>query len=308
MRKYRNICIVIFSLAILTVLLIFSIKIGYLPPEYYEPQKLTTICIKNDSISDIVEIDDSIVKPILYSNLLLNEDAPVDIYKQQFINQILPAILVVKFRYEEQMKVVEQLVEKINNNEDIPEEKQILIDSLMNCFRAKSYDNLLVRLKPHSTSLVLAQAALESGWGTSKSTQKGYNLFGIWTTPSDSNMIMLKDKISNKHVYMKKYESLDESIDHYFLTIGRNEAYKDFRKERYNEENVYELIKHLNKYSELENDYTRMLRIMVNVNDFEKYDNYKLDSTYINSDRQFSYKNICKRIKKQRDILQRDSM
>lgn len=307
MRKHPKIYIVL-SIAILSVLAYFTIKIGYLPPEFYEPQTLTTINIENDSISDIVEITDSIVKPILYTNLLLNEEASPDIYKQQFINQILPAVLIVKFRYEELIKVTEQLTKRIEEGKTIPEEKQMLLDSLMNCFRANSYQNLLIRLKPHSTSLVLAQAALESGWGTSKSTQKGNNLFGIWTTPSDSNMIMLKDKISDKHVYMKKYESIDESIDHYFLTIGRNDAYLEFRNQRYNEENVYELIKHLNRYSELKSDYTRLLRIMVRANDFEKYDSYKLDSSYISRNKHISYKNIWNRLGIQKEQLHRDSM
>jgi Bax protein len=249
--------------------------------EYYTPKELNIQYIDNKSLVDVVQITDTLVPPIIYSQLLINPEGSPSERKQQFINQVLPAILIVKFRYEEQLKVIEDLILKIDSGLVISTEKQQLIDSLMITFRANSHENLLMRLKPHATSLVLAQAALESGWGSSKTSQEGFNLFGIWTTPTDSNVIVSRHKASNKRVYMKRYDTLVEAVDHYFLTLGRNDAYREFHKKRYTNQDVFELIKTLNRYSELRNQYTQKLRTMVKYNNFEVYDNYIINPKHL---------------------------
>jgi Bax protein len=257
--------------------------------EYYAPKELNIQYIDNKSLTDVVPITDTLVTPIIYTHLLINPKGSPSERKQQFINQVLPAILIVKFRYEEQLKVIEDLILKIDSGLIISPEKQQLIDSLMITFRANSHENLLMRLKPHATSLVLAQAALESGWGSSKTSQEGFNLFGIWTTSKDSNMMVSRHKASNKRVYMKRYDTLVEAVDHYFLTLGRNDAYREFHKKRYTDQDVFELIKSLHKYSELRGAYTHKLRNMVKYNNFEIYDNYFIDPNKIEEFNKFEY-------------------
>jgi Bax protein len=269
----RFLCTIIFSA---TVLLMYSCT-----QEYYTPKELKVQFINNQTLSDVIPINDTLVTPIIYSNLLISPDSSPSERKQQFINQVLPAILIVKFRYEEQLKVIEDLILKVDSGLVLSIEKQQLIDSLMITFRANSHENLLMRLKPHSTSLVLAQAALESGWGSSKTSQEGFNLFGIWTTATDSNVIVSRHKASNKRVYMKRYDTLVEAVDHYFLTLGRNDAYREFHKKRYTDHDVFELIKTLNRYSELRSQYTQKLRIMVKYNNFEIYDNYIINPEHV---------------------------
>lgn len=249
--------------------------------EYYIPKELKVQFINNQTLDEIIPLNDSLVTPIIYSHLLINpESSPLE-RKQQFINQVLPAILIVKFRYEEQLKIIQDLMDKLDSGLVITAEKQQMIDSLMITFRATSHENLLMRLKPHATSLVLAQAALESGWGSSKTSQEGFNLFGIWTSSTDSSRIVSRHKASKKRVYMKRYNTIVEAVDHYFLTLGRNDAYREFRKKRYTEHNVFELIKTLNRYSELRGQYTQQLKTMVKQNNLEVYDIYVIDPKHI---------------------------
>lgn len=248
---------------------------------YYIPKELKVQFINNQTLSDIIPINDTLVAPIIYSHLLIRPDSSPSERKQQFMNQVLPAILIVKFRYEEQLRIIQDLIEKMDSGQDISTEKQLFIDSLMVTFRATSHENLLMRLKPHATSLVLAQAALESGWGSSKTSQEGFNLFGIWTTSTDTSRIVSRHKASNKRVYMKRYDTIIEAVDHYFLTLGRNDAYREFHKKRYTDHDVFELIKTLNRYSELRGKYTLQLQGMVKHNNFEIYDNYTINPEYI---------------------------
>ncbi|MBN2806483.1 MAG: glucosaminidase domain-containing protein [Prolixibacteraceae bacterium] len=234
-----------------------------------------------DSIHKVIPIIDSLVVPVLYDSLIIQKFVTSEERKQQFINQVLPAILIVKYQLENNGREVHQIIEKIEKSEPLDPNELAFADSLMIRFRAKTYENLLTRLKPHPVSLVLAQAAVESGWGSSRFALEGNNLFGIWTTPSDPSMMKSRFKRDEQPIYVKKYLTVAESIDHYFLTIGRHNAYRQFRNKRYEEANVFQLLETLDRYSEKGEDYTFQLRKMIEWNDLQVYDYYVIDPKYI---------------------------
>ncbi len=64
-----------------------------------------------------------------------------------------------------------------------------------------------------------------------------------------------------------------ESVDDYMVILGRSPKYEDFRKTRMTIDNPYELIKHLKIYSELRDEYVRRLRIVIQANNFTRFDN-----------------------------------
>jgi Bax protein len=68
---------------------------------------------------------------------------------------------------------------------ELSDTDKLFLDSLLLRYESDSYENLLERLKPNPTSLVLAQAAIESGWGQSRFALEGNNLFGIMATAYD---------------------------------------------------------------------------------------------------------------------------
>lgn len=234
-----------------------------------------------DSIQNIIEINDSLIVPVLYDTLLIDQYAPVSVRKKQFIEQVLPAILIVRFNTENKSRKVEKIIRKITNNETLGSGEVKFTDSLMSRYRAKSYENLLVRLKPTPTSLVLAQAAIESGWGSSRFAIEGNNLFGVWTTSTDKNVIKSLYGRGDQQIYLKKYNNIAESIDHYFLTLGRHRAYRSFRLKRYEQDDIYELIDTLDKYSEAGEEYTLLIKKVIEWNNLQQYDCYAIDPKYI---------------------------
>jgi Bax protein len=237
-----------------------------------------------DSLAQIIQVKDSIVTPVLYDTLLIDNLSTISEKKQQFINQILPAILIVKFKEQQKYDRIKNLLSRINLKEELSKNDQLFLDSLVKRFDANSYDNLLERLKPHPTSLVLAQAALESGWGQSRFALQGNNLFGIRATAYDKEFQKSLFNRGGETINVKRYSSVSESIEHYFFTIGKNQAYRSFRLKRFEEANIYQLIDELHKYSKTGDEYSRMLKQIIIWNDLRKYDVCKIDQNFI-SDR-----------------------
>ena len=244
------------------------------------PEQLEIQTIKLDSIHKIIEITDSLVVPVLYDTLMVDQFSMIPDRKKQFINQVLPAILIVRFELEKKSQTVEQIIRKIERNEPLEPRETAYADSLLNHFRAQTYENLLERLKPHPNSLVLAQAALESGWGLSRLAIEGNNLFGVISSSTDPRSIEMLYIEGKQRLFFKRYDNILESIDHYFLTIGRHNAYKRFRQNRYRDIEVLELIKTLDNYSESD-EYIFMLKKMIEWNSLTQYDNYIIDPKFI---------------------------
>lgn len=243
--------------------------------------KLDISYVHLDSIQKVISIEDSLVVPVLYDSLIVNNFVSPAERKIQFINQVLPAILIVKYQVENKSRKVDRIIHKIEEGIPLSPSEEVYVDSMMQRYRAKSYENLLMRMKPHPTSLVLAQAAVESGWGSSRFAMEGNNLFGIWTTPNDPNVIKSLYNRNEKPIYVKKYLNVAESIDHYFLTIGRNNAYRKFRVKRYEEASVFQLIETLDGYSERGDDYTEQLRKIIEWNDLQRFDKYVISPDFI---------------------------
>jgi Bax protein len=234
-----------------------------------------------DSLAQIIQIKDSIVTPVLYDTLLIDNLSTISEKKQQFINQILPAILIVKFKEQQKYDRIKNLLSRISQKEELIKKDQLFLDSLVIRYNANSYENLPERLKPHPTSLVLAQAAVESGWGQSRFALEGNNLFGIRATNYDKESQKSLYNRGGNRISVKRYNTVSESIEHYFFTIGKNQAYRSFRLKRFEEANIYQLIDELHKYSETGDEYSRMLKQIIIWNDLMKYDICKIDENFV---------------------------
>lgn len=229
------------------------------------------------SYNDINQINDSLVKPIDYLNVISLKSLNIKEKKKYFISLILPAILIAKEEYRERLDWVEHAssLESLSDND-----KQIL-SGLMKTYRAKNIDDLKLRLITHPTSLVLAQASIESGWGTSRFFTEADNVFGIWSFNEADPRIPSLSTRNGKHMYLYKYNSLSESIDDYFKLLATRTPFSDFRKERAKTNNPYKLAEFLSDYSELGEEYVQALKTQIRHNNFTKYDSYRIDPTYI---------------------------
>ena len=134
--------------------------------------------------------------------------------------------------------------------------------------RSRSKKDLVHKMVVPPTSFILGQASLESGWGNSKLAKEGNNLFAVRST--------LKDK--EKTVYLgpnqfyKKYETLEDSLMDYIMTLSRHSSYSSLRKAINNGEETMVLVKHLGNYSEVKNIYEQRLTQIITKNNLVKYD------------------------------------
>lgn len=192
--------------------------------------------------------------------------------KQAFINLMLPSILIAKHQLEQDRIKVLALE---NKTEPLSNEEKDYLDNLKTDYKCYTYKELLLRLKTHPTSIVLAQAAIESGWGTSRFYKEANNVFGVWSYNKNEPRIKAIEYREGKPVYMKKYDALSKSIISYFKTIARG-PYSEFRAIREKISEVSVLISHLEVYSELRDEYVKRLGQLIQYNNFEKYDSYRL--------------------------------
>jgi len=150
--------------------------------------------------------------------------------------------------------------------------KKIL--KLMSYYKTNNPQELLRRIKPHPMSITIAQAAIESAWGTSRFFVDAHNIFGIWSkSKSQKNTIEAsKARKNGKHIHLVKYNSLEGSIKAYYLNIATNKAYKQFRINRFLINDPLELSAYLDQYSELGLIYTtRIIKVIIS-NKLQKYD------------------------------------
>ena len=135
---------------------------------------------------------------------------------------------------------------------------------------------LLVRIDIIPTSIALAQAAKESGWGTSRFALEGNAIFGQWTWSGQG--IAPLDRASNKNHKILKFPILRASVKAYQNNLNTHKSYAKFRQKRLslrdkkNKISGLELTETLNNYAQTGSEYTKILNQIIKQNrltDFE---------------------------------------
>ena len=212
------------------------------------------------------------VEPYVYHSAIDLTNLETSIKKQAFINLMLPSILIARHKIEETRNSVLSIV---NSTKPLSIEEGLFLENLKKSYKCTTISELLSRLRTHPTSIVIAQAALESGWGTSRFYTQANNIFGVWSYSENEDRIKASETRDGTEVYVKKYTSLPESISSYFKTLARG-PYPTFRSQREKTNDVYQLTPHLKVYSELKEEYVRRLESLIRYNKLEQYDNYVL--------------------------------
>ena len=121
--------------------------------------------------------------------------------------------------------------------------------------------------------ILIAQAALETGWGSSRFANEGNNLFGIRTFNKDSEWLLPITWDQDKWIGwgVKVYQSKCQSVKDYVRIINTVFAYEKFRELRSQNANVYELVDTLDKYA-TKNSYTELVKKVIKYNIEGKYE------------------------------------
>ena len=141
-------------------------------------------------------------------------------------------------------------------------------------YNLKSY---MMKIDIIPPAMVLAQAAIESGWGKSRFMREANNIFGHWTYNPKIGMIPKQRDEGDKH-FIRVFKSLQSSISAYMLNLNRNPAYKTFQKKRYKirldnkQATGLELSQTMINYSGIGKEYLVILKTVIEKNELEKYD------------------------------------
>jgi len=95
---------------------------------------------------------------------------------------------------------------------------------------ARLFEELLLRVDCLPASLVLAQAAIESGWGTSRFLREGNNLFGQWVTGETPGLVPTEASVADYR--LATYDSVAYSVRSYLRNINSHRAYRQLRRSR----------------------------------------------------------------------------
>jgi len=150
--------------------------------------------------------------------------------------------------------------------------------------KAGEIDALFSRIDVVPTSLALAQAAEESGWGTSRFAREGNAMFGQWARASSKGLVPLKRDKGKSHK-VQSFETLIDSVRAYTLNLNSHRAYKGFRSTRQSIRRSGSAIGgrvlagKLHKYSERGVDYVIALRNLIDHNGLALLDGARLDTS-----------------------------
>ena len=195
-----------------------------------------------------------------------------------FIKIVLPLIVKENNKIRIDRKRLFTILSK-NSNTDI-EKKWLEKKYKQYGVRQNDLLTLKIRMDEIPVSLAIAQAAKETGWGTSRFALKGNALFGQWTWSGDG----LKPKNAEKgedHKVMK-FHSLQLSVRAYLRNLNTHSSYKNLRKARTDLRNKKKpldsliLSKHLDKYAETGTEYIEVLQKIITQNNLKDFDEARL--------------------------------
>jgi len=198
--------------------------------------------------------------------------------KKLFISTLLPPILKVNQYIKKNRQKLIQIMDQIESGTPLSRRDQNWSRTMMTRYKVddQNYDKLLKRMDIIPPSLALTQAAIESGWGTSRFAQKGNALYGQWTWAKEGGLVPLERQAGKRHK-IKIFDNVIGSVEGYALNLNRHPAYARFRHQRsLDQDNVNAMLETLDQYSELGYEYVDILKSVIRVNKLTDFDGVTL--------------------------------
>ena len=221
-----------------------------------------------------------IAKPVEIGKLPyeLKEIQNVKKRKELFIQIVLPLIL------EENNKILldrTKLFAILNKNNNSKSDNEWLIKKFKQYgVTKKDIPTLKRRMDIIPPSMAIAQAAKETGWGTSRFALEGNALFGQWTY-TDKGIKPAAADAGTKHKVMM-FNVLKSSVRAYTRNLNTHKSYKEMRYVRaIQRDNLgklmsLELVDYLDKYAETGKEYTIILKKIIEQNSLTDFDDVKI--------------------------------
>ena len=198
--------------------------------------------------------------------------------KDFFIQIILPLILQENNNIRLDRKRLFSIINKSNNTK--LEKKWLEKKYKQYGIPSKDLSVLKIRMDEIPVSLAIAQAAKETGWGTSRFAQEGNALFGQWTWSGEG--LKPKDADKNEGHKVMKFNVLQASVRAYQRNLNTHSSYRNLRKARAELRDrglpldSLLLVKFLNEYAETGEKYVEVLEKIIKQNRLKDFDDVKL--------------------------------
>ena len=212
---------------------------------------------------------ESLFLPIRYPSHVSLKGLPVEERKKKFVELLLPLIK----QANREVLSERSFILKVKDRKNLTETERKEIRRLMEKYRAKSIEELLLKVNSVPVSLILAQGAIESGWGTSRFFTEANNIFGIYSFKGQK---CLKAKGSN--ACLKIYDNLYSSVKDYIYNLNVGWAYRKFRELRAKGADIFTLAESLELYSTKKKEYVELVKNVVKKNNLERFDEPELAS------------------------------
>ena len=216
------------------------------------------------------------VKPVYLSKLPkdLKKIKSTNKRKDTFIKIVMPLILSENEKILEDRKKLFRILGKQSNTMG----EKVWLKRRFKDYDIKGEDiaELKLRMDIVPTSIAIAQAAKESGWGTSRFALEGNAMYGQWTWGGDGIEPSKKDK--EKEHKILKFPKLQSSVAAYMKNLNTHRGYSEFRdkrskiREKKQEVNGLDLVDYLYNYAQTGSEYVKTLKIIIqqnNLNDFD---------------------------------------
>jgi len=223
------------------------------------------------------------VKPIYLTKLPkdMKTLGNTKVKRELFIKIILPLILDENEKIKADRKKLFKILSKDFNS---PGER-VWLKRRFKQYKIDDQDlaKLKMRMDIIPVSIAIAQAANESGWGTSRFALEGNALFGQWTY--SKNGISPKNKDPNQSHKVLQFQILKASVRAYKNNLNTHNAYQDFREARAQLRqgdtriNGLQLTEYLKNYASIGKKYVEILESIIKKNRLHDFDTANLLST-----------------------------
>ena len=199
--------------------------------------------------------------------------------KKLFLEIILPLVLEENNRIKIDRKKLFVILNKNNNSDQ--EIKWLNQKFKQYGVVKKDLATLKIRMDEIPVSLALAQAAKESGWGTSRFAIEGNALFGQWTWSGEGIKPADVDSNDGSHKVMK-FKVLKASVRAYQRNLNTHSSYRKFRlaraimRDKDEELDSLTLANYLDKYAATGKEYTVIIKKIIQQNKLQDFDKVKL--------------------------------
>ncbi len=228
------------------------------------------------------------VKPIYFTQFPkdLDEIKDTKLKKETFIKIVLPLVVA------ENEKILDDKIKlkRITSKKMTSDKEKSWLRLKLREYKVKNSDitELDKRMDIIPVSIALAQAAKESGWGTSRFALEGNAIFGQWTWTGQGIEPLNKGKNENHKIL--RFPILRASVKAYKNNLNTHKGYSEFREKRYKIRKRNKSIKGLeltdtlDRYAQTGKEYTDILEQIIKQNDLSDFETVQLTNSVVKKD------------------------